>query len=79
MACELCYCCRRPLDNDVVTFTQGGTLSWCNHRVHRSCLRGGTICPCSIILIPSLRIRYPHDEDQPSFRWDGLWDGVWRD
>ena len=77
MARELCYICRRPLDNDVVTFSEG-TLSGCNHRFHRNCLRNGMKCPCSIILIQVFRTMSPHDRDQPSFRWDGIWrDNSW--
>lgn len=71
MACELCYCCKRPMngDNRLVTFVG------CNHRIHRACVYNTIMCPCleltrerirAILMIP------PHFTDQDSFLWNGV-------
>jgi len=67
MACELCYKCKFPLgDNLLTTFT----FLRCNHRIHNSCTLGIYTCPC---IKPIKTTMSPHFEDQLSFLWDGAW------
>ena len=78
MACELCYCCGRPMNGNGRLFT----FLRCNHRFHCECLYNTISCPCALrsyliqtdILFPRATNQpSPHLTDQDSFLWNGVW------